>query len=198
MTEHPTFGAALAAAQGEMRNVHASALNPHFRSSYVKLDALRDAVLPVMSRHGIAVVQTLGGSNGSATVATVLYWKDSAIECGSASVTLRGKNPAQEMGSATTYLRRYQLAAVAGVAATDDDDGHAVGYSDPAAPSSWPSTAPSLAELQEAVTDNVKRRGWSRAELDEVVSTSLGGRTTAQVWNDARALVDLVAVLDSE
>jgi len=44
------------------------------------------------------------------------------MDCGRLTIPIAGaRNPAQAVGAAITYARRYQLGAVAGVAAEDDD-----------------------------------------------------------------------------
>jgi hypothetical protein len=40
---------------------------------------------------------------------------------------IKGQNKAQQMGSASTYARRYALCAALGIVTGDDDDGHAAG-----------------------------------------------------------------------
>lgn len=40
---------------------------------------------------------------------------------------LKGQNSAQQMGSASTYARRYALCAALGIVTGDDDDGHKAG-----------------------------------------------------------------------
>jgi len=193
MSEHTTFAAALAAAQGEMSNVHASAQNPHFGSSYVKLDALRDAVLPVFSRHGIAVVQRVSGAGGAVVcVSTVLLWGDVVFECGSAEVPVSGRNVAQAMGSATTYLRRYQLAAVAGVAATDDDDGNASADDGPTRP------APNVGDLQREMIAMWAARGIDDAAKAATIAHHFDGATIRDIWSNGEALADLLALYDND
>ena len=220
MSEHTTFAAALAAAQGEMSNVHASAQNPHFGSSYVKLDALRDAVLPVFSRHGIAVVQRVSGAGGAVVcVSTVLLWGDVVFECGSAEVPVSGRNVAQAMGSATTYLRRYQLAAVAGVAATDDDDGNASADDGPTRPaprraepggmlrggrreplrlSPRPKPAPNVGDLQRELIAMWAARGIDDAAKAATIAHHFDGATIRDIWSNGEALADLLALYDND
>ena len=50
---HETLASALAAAQGEMSNASKNAKNPHFKSTYADLASMRDAVIPVLSAHGL-------------------------------------------------------------------------------------------------------------------------------------------------
>lgn len=120
------IAAALAKAQGEMKNAALNKVNPHFKSKYADLAGIRDAVVPVLSKHGIAVVQTLGFLDGytGQTVTTRLIhtsgqWIESACGCGHSVKNM------QEMGSAITYARRYSLSAICGIAADEDDDANA-------------------------------------------------------------------------
>ena len=129
MTEETTLFAALAKAQGEMTNVGKDSTNPHFRKTYASLAAVRDHVIPALSRHGIAVVQIPGNVDGErVSVRTVLLRGSEQFDAGTIStpVESRGRTAAQAIGSAITYLRRYALAAVAGVAPEDDDGAAAI------------------------------------------------------------------------
>lgn len=44
---------------------------------------------------------------------------------------IRGQNKAQQMGSASTYARRYALCSSLGIVTGDDDDANGIGYIDP-------------------------------------------------------------------
>ncbi len=116
-----TLAEALAAAQAQMSNAQKNAKNPHFKTNYADLSAVRDVVLPAMNENGIAVVQHVDGSDGSCTVRTVLYYGSESLEAGNCTLRIDGRNAPQAVGSITTYLRRYQLAAVGGIAQADDD-----------------------------------------------------------------------------
>jgi hypothetical protein len=48
------LAAALAKAQGEMKNAGLNKVNPHFKSKYADLPTIRDAVTGVLSKHGLA------------------------------------------------------------------------------------------------------------------------------------------------
>ena len=126
---HGTLAAALAAAQAQMSNVLKDSQNPHFRSSFASLAAVREVVVPALAAQGIAVVQMPGNDDsGRVTITTVLLHGEEQLHCGTVATTatVRGGNEAQALGSALTYLRRYALSAIAGVA-QEDDDGNASG-----------------------------------------------------------------------
>lgn len=119
---HETAAAAIAAAQANMNNAIKDAKNPHFKSNYATLAAVRDVVIPAFAAEGVAILQPIEGENGCCRVRTILMWGDQTIEAGNCSIPIgNGRNPAQDVGAVTTYLRRYQLAAVGGIGQEDDD-----------------------------------------------------------------------------
>lgn len=114
---------ALAAAQAEMKNAAKTSANPFFKSKYADLAEVRDACLPALNKHGIAVVQGPVTRDGRAGVRTMLAHTSGQYMASTAFVTPKDEGP-QSYGSVVSYLRRYSLAAMAGVA-TEDDDGNA-------------------------------------------------------------------------
>ena len=128
-TPRHTLASAVARAQGAMSNVLKDSANPHFKSRFASLAAVRDVVIPALSAEGVAVIQMPGNDEqGRVTIRTLLIHESGELDCGTIATTalVRGGNEAQATGSALTYLRRYALAAIAGVA-QEDDDGNASG-----------------------------------------------------------------------
>lgn len=121
--------AALARAQAEFPPIQKNHTNPHFRSRYADLSDVLGAVRPVLAKHGIAVVQQCRWSGDQYELVTaLLFGKDRIESCLPFPVDAKP----QDMGSRLTYLRRYALAALVGVAAEDDDDGNAAQTAQPA------------------------------------------------------------------
>lgn len=117
------IAAALAKAQGEMKNAPFNATNPHLKNKFANLASVRDTVIPSLSKVGIAVVQTLVPFDGRAALATRLLhtsgqWMESLCP-------LPDAGDMQKLGSAITYARRYSLSAICGIAADEDDDANA-------------------------------------------------------------------------
>ena len=143
MSGPATLAAALAAAQARMGHAHLDGKNPHFRSRFATLKSVIDAVRPALTAEGIAYVQLTGWADGRVTVTTRLLYGDEVQE---STVSARPqKDDPQSLGSAITYLRRYSLAAMCGIAADEDDDGHTAssprGDSPPPTRSGTPSQA---------------------------------------------------------
>jgi hypothetical protein len=116
----PELVAALAEAQGEIENASKNAANPHFRSKYADLAEVLNTVRPVLSKHGLSLVQSTGFNGELVTVSTVLGHKSGCLIFSEAACK-PAKSDAQGVGAATTYLRRYARAAMTGVAQEDDD-----------------------------------------------------------------------------
>lgn len=118
-----TIGAALALAQAEMHNAPLNKVNPHFKNRYADLAAIRDATIPILAKHGIAVTQPMAYRDGQFVLLTRFIFGDQSIE--SVYPLPAATDKPQIMGSALTYARRYSLAAMCGISADDDDDAEA-------------------------------------------------------------------------
>lgn len=113
---------ALAKFQADIKDPARYKDNPYFKSKYVALDGLLDAVRPVLATNGLSFIQS-PVSNGQDMGVTTLLMHDSGEWIESDPFVLHAvKNDPQAGGSAITYARRYSLSAVLGVAWDDDDD----------------------------------------------------------------------------
>lgn len=133
--------AALAKAQGEMSAAAKDSSNPYYNSKYADLNSVWNACRDALSKHGLAVVQTMQNKDGQMVLETTLghssgQWMKSYLPINlskSEDVELdkygkpKKKNELHLLGSALTYLRRYSLAAIVGVAPDEDDDGNSGG-----------------------------------------------------------------------
>ena len=120
------IAAALAKAQTQIEHAAKDRQNPAFRQSYATLAAVDDAARPHLAANGIAVVSapTYDDARKVVSVETRLI-HSSGQWLGTSCSAPVAKADAQGIGSAITYLRRYTLSALAGVAPGDDDDGNA-------------------------------------------------------------------------
>jgi hypothetical protein len=122
---------ALAKAQGEFPAVRKSGTNPHLRNEYVTLDDIIAAVRAPLAQHGLSFVQLLNSNNGDGalTLRTVLLHESGQFLEAQVRVDAadsRGINALQSIGAAITYMKRYSLAAMLGIAADVDTDGAGV------------------------------------------------------------------------
>lgn len=112
--------AALAKAQGEMSPAFKDSTNPHFKSRYADLASVWDACRSPLSKHGLAVCQTVQSEGDKQVLVTTLA--HSSGQWIKSHMILPIQRPgAQELGSCLSYCRRYGLAAMVGVYQDDDD-----------------------------------------------------------------------------
>lgn len=130
----PELFAALAKAQGELENASKNSANPHFRSKYADLAEVLNTIRPSLSKHGIALIQSTSFEGELVSVTTVITHSSGGSVSSTASC-VPAKVDAQGIGAATTYLRRYSLAAMCGIAQEDDDGNAAAHNTPPARPS---------------------------------------------------------------
>lgn len=116
-----SIATALAKAAAEIEDPEKTAVNPHFRSRYADLAEIVPSVRPVLARHGIAVLQSPGMEDDLLTVTTLLTHTSGEWISGRAMTPIQKADP-QGVGSATSYLRRYALLGMLGLAAVDADD----------------------------------------------------------------------------
>lgn len=143
--------AALALAQGEIENATKASTNPHFKSKYADLAEVLNTVRPVLSKHGLAIVQSTESDGNMVSVTTAIVHKEGGYLSSVASC-IPAKWDGQGVGAATTYLRRYGLAAMCAIAQEDDDGQSAAHNQKPAQkPAGPPSREFSL--LVDAITE---------------------------------------------
>jgi len=114
------IAAALAKAQGQMDNASKDRNNPAFKSKYADLASVRDAVCGPLSTNGIACLQAAATTAEGVTVETrFIHTSGQWLAC-TVGAAPKAYDP-QSIGSAITYLRRYGLMSMAGIAPEDDD-----------------------------------------------------------------------------
>jgi hypothetical protein len=130
------LAAALAKAQAEINNPKFDSNNPFFKSKYASLAAVRDAVIPTLTKYGLSVIQEVGGGQMYNEVRDrawcknlLLHSSGQWVESDAFSVPLttdkEGKVNAQGACAGATYARRASLQALCCVVGDADDDGEA-------------------------------------------------------------------------
>jgi hypothetical protein len=116
---------ALVLAISACRNVAASRINPHFKSRYYGLSDLLDEVKPTFGRYGLVIFQVPASNTDRVWISTsIIHISGWVKDCDSLGLPSGNLNP-QNIGSAFTYLKRYAISTIVGVASElEDDDGN--------------------------------------------------------------------------
>lgn len=120
---------ALAKAQTTMtlpkrnREVTVKSEKGSYKFEYTTFDAIIEHVREPLTTNGLWFVQTTEIADGANTLRTTLV--HSSGQWISGSVRVPPATKMQEFGSALTYLKRYALSSLLGIASEDDDDANA-------------------------------------------------------------------------
>ncbi|GAA1099721.1 ERF family protein [Tsukamurella spumae] len=94
-----------------------------YEYSYADLADIWAAIREPLKKNDLAVLQPLsGGNSGEVILTTIVAHKSGQKLISELPISIAGKN-AQEQGSLFTYMKRYTLGAVLGIATEEDDDG---------------------------------------------------------------------------
>lgn len=116
----------LALLRADVGGVKKDGKNPHFKSNYVTLEGLLDAIREPLKNNGLEYAHVLTSENGMVFVETYLVDVESgeSIKSVAPAAHLDSSTP-QQIGSGITYMRRYSLLTMLGLCGDEDDDGNA-------------------------------------------------------------------------
>lgn len=121
------LASALAKAQGAMKPALKDTANPFFKTNYADLASCWYACRAPLADNGLSVIQTPSADQDGAVCVTTRLMHSSGQWIQDKMCCKATKQDAQGLGSVTTYLRRYGLAAIVGISQADDDGEAAVG-----------------------------------------------------------------------
>lgn len=135
------FAAALAKAQGSFeapkktKCVVVKGDRGDFTYYYADLADCLGMALPILSKHGLSVMQSVSNNSSGLSVDTTILHESGQYLRGSMSMSIaEGRmSAAQKIGATITYLRRYHLTAMLGIASEEDSDdntGDGAGFRD--------------------------------------------------------------------
>lgn len=115
---------ALVKFQSEVPAIPKNKKNPFYNSMYAELSTVIDTCVPVLTKNGLAVSQTMSVLTvaGKNVLITKLLHESGEYE--ESSLLLPDIADAQKLTASITYLRRAQYLAIVGLVAEDDEDGN--------------------------------------------------------------------------
>lgn len=95
----------------------------NFAYKYADLPTIIEAINPILAKHNLGFTQTV---NGTQLCTTIFHTVSGEMIEGCADIPqgieLKGMNAFQVLGSAITYMRRYQLSSMLGLVTDKDTD----------------------------------------------------------------------------
>ena len=135
-TRQALLCASLVKAIAELEDVQPDSQNPFHKNTYASLSAHLKTIKPVFAKHGLAILQCPIGTDTAVGVRTIVVHEAGGSLESDCLIKSADNMDGQKAGSIISYLRRYSLAAVAGIS-TADDDAETVRESAPAKPSKF-------------------------------------------------------------
>jgi hypothetical protein len=167
MADNKNIAAALVKFQSELPKAtkDSSADTGKYSYDYASLDKLTEIIFPKLSENGLAYTAAPDlDENGQFGLRARLI-HTSGEEIGGFYPLGNPNNPAQAIGSAITYARRYALLALTGVAPADeDDDGASANEAQAKANVAAPASAAKPKDTPESL----------RAEMGQLIDSSNG------------------------
>jgi hypothetical protein len=164
----------------EISRISKDAVNPHFRNKYATLDKIIDEIRPILSKHGLSVIQFPSGDGERLSLSTMLLHTSGEYIESPPLIMKPVKNDPQGIGSCTTYARRYGICAVLNLNTGEDDDGNAASNPNKEAIKSSLATVKAKYQLGKGNLDGfddwVKKmmlEGHSYSSLDEILTKKL-------------------------
>ncbi len=110
--------------QGEVKTVVFDKENPHFKNKYASLTAITEEIRPLLAKHNFVITQKVYSRESRYYIGSSLVHSSGySFDSGELELKLSGANM-QSLGSAITYARRYQAAALLGIVSDEDNDGN--------------------------------------------------------------------------
>ncbi|MDX1769916.1 MAG: ERF family protein [Planococcaceae bacterium] len=121
---------ALSTFQGEVKQPLKDKDNPFFKSKYVPLENVVEAITEISAKHGLSFLQYPVNQESRVGIITILMHSSGEFIETEPIFATPAKQDAQATGSVITYLKRYALSAVFGITSDQDDDGNSASQSD--------------------------------------------------------------------
>ncbi len=180
-----------AQAISEIGRIVKSGNNPHFKSKFVELSAILDAVQPALAHNNLFLVQRLDVVDSRSYLITqIIDTEGASLPVSYYPIIAKDDTDPQKFGAGLTYARRYSLMAYLGIAGEDDDGNLA------ATPKPKPKTInelfderlkrdgiTSVSQWQDEVENRFGDRNLTRATLSEDQKRQwLDGKQTAAAF----------------
>lgn len=119
----------LLAFQKEVGAIPKDSVNPFFKSKYADINTYIEVVKPLLSKHGLVLLQPLSSIDGKSGLLTMIIDSESGEHLDMFTMLPENPDP-QKMGAIITYFRRYAIQSMLCLEA-EDNDGQDTSYSTP-------------------------------------------------------------------
>ena len=157
------FAIAMSKFQGEITGALKDSENPFYSSNYADLASCWDAIREPLVKNGLSIMQLPSNTDTSVVLETIVI-HEAGYSVSSTMTVKPVKNDPQGIGACLTYMRRYALSAVTGLAQVDDDGNEASGIKEgDTKKSTNKSNGPSQKQLE--YINSLIKKNWNWADF---------------------------------
>lgn len=168
------FIKALIKARSEFPVIRKDSTNPHFKSRYASLDTINEAIIPVLTKNGLIVVQPTVKIEGEWHIQTqILHESGDSMEF---FYPITFVEDPQKFGSKITYARRYSLCCALNLTADDDDDGNSASQ-----PAPEKKTAAPQSQNHKVIKELIDELGGIEVDQVKTIVSSMGVASSADL-----------------
>ena len=167
---------------------------------YANLDTITQAIKPILHKHGVAYLQSVGVGESGLTLTTRVFNKSGQWIEDTALLPVIANtknNAAQTLGMSITYMKRYSLCAMLGITSDEDVDANPdmnAGQRKPLTPEAMGMKKASQVKSRFSGQETAEMKKWADGTFtpDELakVKASLNGENWSEAFNKAKAEYD--------
>ena len=196
---------ALASFQSEVKQPLKDKANPFYKSKYVPLENVVEAITNIAPKHGLSFVQYPVNQDNKVGVVTILMHSSGEWIETEPIFAQPAKQDPQATGSVITYLKRYSLSAVFGITSDEDDDGNNATFGNNQPKTQYQPTQPKMispAQIKAigAKTNNIaKASGVEQAQVYQSAVAHLGinNKSTKELTSqEASKVIEYLSTLE--
>lgn len=181
---------ALVKYRGQLVQPSKDAKNPFFKSNYVTLEGVQQAIDAALVDTGLSYIQEATGGEKSVAVSTIITHESGEYIAMDPLTVPAIKQDPQAFGSAVTYAKRYSLSAAFGVTSDLDDDANSATHS---------SQKQATARPQQPQQGNPKKAQVELLRKIDELSQLTGRKTTESIeewtgWANAKMKLQVTSL----
>ncbi len=154
---------ALGEFHADFKGIKKTGVNPHFGSQHFELDEIVRATTPILLKHGLVVTHRVAANE---CVTTIHYIEDGSTIDSVFPVNTQAQP--QQVGSALTYAKRYNLCALLNISEPDDDGNAAQAAQAPSKPLATTEQRSAIQEHKNAGTLDSATVSWLEQNGDRM------------------------------
>lgn len=182
---------ALSKAQAVIIAAKKDSVNPFYKSTYADMASVWECCRKPLTDNGLCIIQLPYHENKVFGILTILAHESGERIEGFMPLNLNERASPQDIGKAMTYIRRYALSSVVGIApAGDDDDGNSAQQASKSLPATTSPPATISMEQVATLENRIARTGTILLDVLKFFNVKSLTHMSETQFNIAKEMLD--------